>query len=85
MTVVNDNTYLTSLSSVYIPRRDGGGHFYVPPQDFRKDLKKTTARSATVFGIPVHTSFPHMLWKFQTQVTRSRQVSSPQKTFECSS
>ena len=39
---------------------------------------------AVVFGMPVHTSFPHM-WKFQTQVTqgqvtRSRQVTSPQKS-----
>ena len=41
-------------------------------------------QSAAVFGTPVHASFPHMLWKFQTQValgqvTRSRQVTSPQK------
>ena len=41
-----------------------------------------------VFGTPVHTSFLHTLWKFQTQVTqgqvtRSRQVASPQKKFEC--
>ena len=35
----------------------------------------------------MHTSFPHMLWKFQTQViqgqvTRSRQVTSHQEMFE---
>ena len=51
---------------------------------------KTAARSAAVFGTPYHTSVPHMLCKFQTQatqgqVTRSRQVTSPHKKFECSS
>ena len=40
-----------------------------------------------VFGTPVYTSFPHVLWKFQTQVTqgqvnRSRQVTSPQKSLK---
>ena len=41
-------------------------------------------------GGPVHTSFPHMLWKFKTQiiqgqVTWSRQVTWPHKRFKCSS
>ena len=42
------------------------------------------------FGTPIHISSPHMLLTFSTkvtqgQVTRSRQVTSPQKKFECSS
>ena len=39
---------------------------------------------SVIFDTPSHKSFPHMLWKFQTQatqgqVTRSRQVTSHQK------
>ena len=46
--------------------------------------------SPTVFGTAIHTFYPHTLWKFQSQVTqgqvtRSRQVTSPQKNLECSS
>ena len=60
------------------------------PVSFFADILKTTARSAAVFGTPVHASFPHILQKFQTQatqgqVTRSRQVTSPRKKFEFSS
>ena len=43
------------------------------------------AQSAAIFVTPIHTSFPHMLWKFHTQVTqgqvtRSRQKTLPQKS-----
>ena len=56
---------------------------WTPPQVFRRYIKTATC-SAAVFGTPVHASFPHM-WKFRTQVTqgqvtKSRQVTSLQKS-----
>ena len=50
--------------------------------------QKTSALCTTVFGTPYHTYFLHMLGKFQKQVikgqvTRSRQVTSPNNKFEC--
>ena len=61
--------------------------FEHPPMRFFVNNVKT---APAVFGTHYHTSFPHMLWKFQTQVTqgqvtRSRQLTSPHKKFECSS
>ena len=54
------------------------------PSGFSQISKKTVARSSAIFGTAVHTSFPHTLWKFRTQVThgqvtRSRQVISLKK------
>ena len=43
----------------------GGGCLNTPHKVFVNRLK-TAARSAAVFGTPYHTSFPHMLCKFQT-------------------
>ena len=62
-----------------------GGSWELPPPFFQ-----IAKKCATVFGTPYHTSFPHTLWKFQIrvtqgQVTRSRQVTSSDKKFECSS
>ena len=59
------------------------GGCWDPPAVFVPDC-------AAVFGTPYRTSFPHTLWKFQIQVTqgqvtRSRQVTSSHKKFECSS
>ena len=76
--------------SKFNPRPAGGGVFEHPAMRFFVNSLKTAARSSAVFGTPYHTSFPHMLCKCQTQVTqgqvtRSRQVTSPHKTFECSS
>ena len=66
------------------------GGVWTPPMRFFVNNVKMAARSAAVFGIPYHTSFSHMLWKFRTQVTqgqvtRPRQVTSPRNKFECSS
>ena len=52
---------------------------FAPPQFFCRCLKNG-------FGTPVYISLSHILWKFQIQVTqgqvtRSRQVASPQKKF----
>ena len=57
------------------PRRARGGCLDTPLRFFA---------GAAIFDTAVHTSFPHTLWKFRTQVThgqvtRSRQVASPQK------
>ena len=54
------------------------GNVFTPPPGFWRISKKRR-------GIPVHSPFPHMLWKLQTQVTqcqvtRSRQVTSSQKS-----
>ena len=67
------------------PRPGGEGHFDHPLQFFA-DSAKTAARSAAVFGTPYLASFPHLIWKFQVQVTsgqvtRSGQVISPPKMF----
>ena len=42
----------------------------------RKYLQNCSA-GAVVYGPPVHTSFPNMLWKFQTQVSQSQVTRSP--------
>ena len=69
--------------------RPAGGGVVETPLCFFPDCQKTAALCAAVFGTPYNTSFPHMLWKFQTQVTqgqvtRSRQVTSPHQKFEYS-
>ena len=65
-------------------RRAGGRGCLNTPQVFAA-ISKTAALRTAIFETPVDTSLPHM-WKFQTQVTqghvtRSLQVTSPQKSF----
>ena len=85
------NSILSRYWNLYVKTRAPLGMYVCEhPLRFFVNNFKTVACSAAIFGTPYHTSFPHMLWKFQTQftqgqITRSRQVSLPHKKFECSS
>ena len=70
-----------------------GGRFCPPPHtpSCPRYIKKTAARSVTVFGIPAYNSITHLVWKFwhhssKGQVTRSGQsrniTSAPASKFK---
>ena len=68
---------ISKFRDMYLTRAGPGGVWTPPPSGFSQ-------------GTAAYTYCPHTLWKFRTQVpqgqvTRSRQVTSPQKSFECSS
>ena len=77
--------------STFNLRPNGGGDVDNPfPFFFQIAKKKQRTAPPFFFCTPYNTSFPHTLWKFQTQITlgkitRPRQVTSPHKKFECSS
>ena len=82
------STILFPNTACMIPRLILGGGCWELPLPFFSRLSKNGGTAAAVFDTPYHTSFPHILCKFQTQVmqgqvTRSRQVTSPHKKFEC--
>ena len=69
--VINISTIMRlSFLWITLTRVPLGGGVWTPPVRFFVNNLKTAELRAAVFGIPYHTSFPHMLWKFQTQVTQ---------------